>query len=351
MAKITEKDTKATILGALRQAEKKIGELEKGKLKAEQETTQKKATETIKKADSMVEVSMEDKITDLSKSINQVLGKIGEDIAVESKNLQTIKDAISLKETELKDLFGIEKQANTLSALVDAHQELKLAQENELIDARETAENKLGEIESLIKTKTEEHQQLLKEQAKEISQKQKRENEEFSYDFARRQKIESDKLADELASKRKEFQQETENKNAEIAEYKKSLDERQTEVEKREQKADKLEAEVEAFPAKLQEVKAEADAKASAEIKRVLAIREAAMKKEVEADKRILEAERDNLKTQLETSLTANNTLQTKLDEAYKRIQEMGIQMVSSSNESKAFDKFASLLPDKSNSK
>lgn len=351
MGKITEKDTKATILGALRQAEKTIAELEKGKLKAEQETTQKKAVETTKKADDLVEVSMEDKIIDLTKSINQVLGKIGEDIATESNNLQTIKDAIALKETELKDLFGIEKQANTLAALVDAHQELKLAQEKELIDVREVAENKLAEIESLIKTKTEEHQQLLKEQAKELSQKQKRENEEFTYDFARRQKIESDKLTDELTAKRKEFQQELETKTAELAAYKKSLDERDNEVEKREQKVDKLEAEVEAFPTKLQEVKTEADAIAHAEIKRVLAIREAAMKKEVEADKRILEAERDNLKTQLETSLNANHTLQTKLDEAYKRIQEMGIQMVSSSNESKAFDKFAALLPEKNNTK
>ncbi|MXQ55106.1 hypothetical protein [Shimazuella alba] len=347
MAKITEKDTKATILGALRQAEKKIIDLEKGKLKAEQETTQKKAKETITKADSMVEVSMEDKITDLTKSINQVLGKIGSDIAAESDNLQTIKSAIALKEAELKDLFGIEKQANTLAALVDAHQELKLAQENELVEAKNEATNKLNQIEDLIKAKNEEYQVLLKEQSKTLAQKQKREDEEFTYDFARRKKIENDKLADELASKRKEFEQELENKNTELASYKKSLDERQVEIEKREQKADKLEAEIEAFPAKLEETKKEADAKASAEIKRVLAIREAAMKREIEADKRILEAERDNLKTQLDKSLEVNGTLQAKLDEAYKRIQEMGIQMVSSSNESKAFDKIASLVTEK----
>jgi hypothetical protein len=347
MAKITEKDTKATILSALRQAEKTITELEKGKLKAEQETTQKKATETIKKADKMAEVSMEDKITDLTKSINQILGKIGEDIASEANNLQTIKDAIALKETELKDLFGIEKQANTLAALVDAHQELKLAQEKELKEAKEEATTKLDNIESLIKTKNEEYQALLKEQAKELQQKQKRDDDEFHYNAARRKKLENDKLEDELTAKRKEFQLELDNKNAELTVYKKSLDERQVEIEKREEKIDKLEAEIEAFPAKIAEVKTEADAKASAEIKRVLAIRESAMKKEVEADKRILESERDNLKTQLEASLQVNGTLQAKLDEAYKRIQEMGIQMVSSSNESKAFDKIASLVSEK----
>ncbi|WP_028775603.1 hypothetical protein [Shimazuella kribbensis] len=347
MAKITEKDTKATILSALRLAEKTIGELEKGKLKAEQETTQKKATETIKKADTMVEVSMEDKITDLSKSINQILGKIGEDISTEASNLQTIKDAIALKETELKDLFGIEKQANTLAALVDAHQELKLAQEKELKEAKEEATTTLDNIETLIKTKNEEYHVLIKEQAKELQQKQKRDDDEFIYNAARRIKLENDKLEDELTAKRKEFQLELDNKNAELTVYNKSLDERQVEIEKREEKIDKLDAEIEAFPAKLAEVKAEADAKASAEIKRVLAIRESAMKKEVEADKRILESERDNLKTQLEASLQVNGTLQAKLDEAYKRIQEMGIQMVSSSNESKAFDKIASLVSEK----
>lgn len=110
---------------------------------------------------------------------------------------------------------------------------------------------------------------------------------------------------------------------------------------------DQLEAEVAAIPDKIAEVKKEASAKADAEIKKVLAIRENVLKKEVEADRRILETERDNLKAQLDTANETILNLQAKLDEAYKRIQEMGIQMVSSSNESKAFDKIAALVSEK----
>lgn len=45
------------------------------------------------------------------------------------------------------------------------------------------------------------------------------------------------------------------------------------------------------------------------------------------------------------------NILQAKLDEAYKRIQEMGIKMVSSTNESKAFDKVAALVAESKSNK
>ncbi|MFC7441799.1 hypothetical protein [Laceyella putida] len=349
MGKVTEKDTKATILAALREAEKKIAELEKGKLNPVAETAAKKTAETIAKANAIVEVSIEEKITDLSKSVTNLLGKISEDIIEQTNNLQTIKDAIAIKEAELKELFGIEKQAHTLAALVNAHQELKLEQEKELAEAKEKATAELAEIENSIKTAREQYEALVKEQKAKLAQSQKREEEEFKYDFERHKKQAFDNLEDELTSKRKAFNEELEKTNAELNAHKKSLDEREAAIEKREQKMDALEAEVASIPAKLDEVKAEANAKAEAEIKKVLAIREAAFKKEIEADKRILETERDNLKTQLEAANETIATLQAKLDEAYKRIQEMGIQMVSSSNESKAFDKIAALVSDKNN--
>ncbi|SFJ66066.1 hypothetical protein [Thermoflavimicrobium dichotomicum] len=349
MAKITEKDTKATILKALREAEKRIAELEKGKLDPVAETTAKKKTETITKANQIMEVDIEDKIKDLSKSVNSLLSKISEDIAEQKNNLKTVKEAIAIKEAELKELFGIEKEAHTLAGLVNAHQELKLAQEKELIEAKEKATAELNEIIAQTKKAREEYEALVKEQKEKLAQSQKRAEEEFKYNFERHKKMSHDKLEDELASRRKEFNLEMEKRNAELDTYKKSLDEREVAIQKREQKMNELEAEVAAFPQKLEEVKAEAEKKAEAEIKKVLAIREAALKREVEADRRILETERDNLKEQLARANETIATLQAKLDEAYKRIQEMGIQMVSSSNESKAFDKIAALVTEKNN--
>lgn len=347
MKKISEKDTKATIISALRDAEKKIAELEKGKLNAVAETTAKKETETITKANEIVEVSIEEKITDLSKSITGLLGQVSTDIATQASNLQTIQEAIVIKEEELKELFGIEKHAHTLAGLVNAHQELKLAQEKELVDAKEEATVNLNEINEIIKKSTEQYEAMVKEQNEKLLQGKKRNEEEFQYDFERHKKQAHDNLEDELTSKRKAFNEEIEKKNSELAEYKKSLTEREVSVEKREEKMEALESEVASIPAKIEETKAEAQSKADAEIKKVLAIRENSLRKEVEADKRILESERDHIKTQLEKANETIGTLQTKLDEAYKRIQEMGIQMVSSSNESKAFDKIAALVTEK----
>lgn len=76
-----------------------------------------------------MEGNIESKITDLSKSVVQLLTKIDSDLKEQTKNLQTVKEAIAIKEAELKELFGIEKQAHTLAGLVNAHQELKLSQE------------------------------------------------------------------------------------------------------------------------------------------------------------------------------------------------------------------------------
>jgi hypothetical protein len=349
MEKITEKNTKTTILGALREAEKKIVELERGKLKAEVKTTEKKTIETITKANEIMEVNVEDKITDLSRSVSTLLSKISEDIVTETNNLQTVKDAIAIKEAEMKELYSIEKQAHTLAGLVNAHQELKLAQEQELADAKEKAHAQLTEIENSIKIAREEYTIQIKEQKETLVQEHKRKEEEFKYDFARHQKQAYDTLKDELDNKHKKFTEEKDKTNAEIKEYKKSLDERDSLIGKREQKMDELEAEVAAIPAKIEAVRTESNEWANAKIKKKVAISEASFKKAIEADKRILEIERDNLKTQLDTTNEKMETLQSKLDEAYRRIQEMGIKMVSGSNDSKAFDKIVSLVSEKNN--
>lgn len=348
--KITERNTKATILKALREAEKKIAELEKGKLDAEAKVALKKQAETVSKANKLMEENIEDKITDLSKSITNLLNQINEDIATQTKNLQTVKEAIKTKEDELKELFEIEKQAHTLAGLVNAHQELKLEQEKELIAAKEKASAELAEIQNTIKAAREEHAALLKEQKETLIQTKQREEEEFKYSFARHKKKSYDDLEDELSNKRKEFNEEVEQTKKELAEMKKQLDDRDKEITKREQQMDQLQAEVDAIPEKIAEIKSEARSKANAEIKRKLASRENTMRKEIEADKRILEKENEQLQAQLNIANETITTLQMKLDEAYKRIQEMGIQMVSSSNETKAFDKIASLVSEKNTS-
>lgn len=345
--KITERNTKSTILNALREAEKKIAELEKGKLNAAAEVKTKKTVEITSKADQLMEGNIDGKITDLSKSVVQLLTKINGDLQEQTQNLQTVKEAIAMKEAELKELFGIEKQAHTLAGLVNAHQELKLSQEKELAEDKEKATHELEEITKQIEVARKEYEKQIKEHKETLALQKKRGEEEFKYDFARHKKQSYDQLEDELAGKRKEFDAEMEKANKELNTYKASLNEREEKLLEREQKMKELETEVASIPDKITEVKKEAKAKADAEMKRVLAIREAAFKREVEADKRILETECDNLKQQLQASNEAISTLQTKLDEAYKRIQEMGIQMVSSSNESKAFDKIATLVSEK----
>lgn len=172
--KITERDTKATILKALREAEKKIAELEKGKLDAAKEAKKKKEAEITNKADQLMEGNIEGKITDLSKSVVQLLTKIDSDLKEQTKNLQTVKEAIAIKEAELKELFDIEKQAHTLAGLVNAHQELKLSQEKELAEEKEKATNELEEIKKQIEIARKEYQTMLKEQ-KEALELQKKE--------------------------------------------------------------------------------------------------------------------------------------------------------------------------------
>lgn len=351
MGKITEKSTKATILKALRDAEKKISDLEQGKLDSIAEVTAKKEKETITQANTLMETSIEDKITDLSKSVTTLLGNITEDIVAQTTNLQTVKEAISIKEAELKELFGIENQAHTLAGLVNAHQELKLEQEKEFTEEKNQANTELNEIVHSIKAAREEYEQLIKEHKEKLAQDQKRAEEEFKYDFARHQKQAYDTLEDELATKRRALAEEKNQTNLQLKEYKKTLEERETIIAKREEKMVEMDAEIAAIPAKIEEIRTEANEWANAKIKKRVAISEASFKKEIAADKRILEIERDNLSSQLHTANEKIETLQTKLDEAYKRIQEMGIQMVSSSNESKALDKIASLVSEKNNNK
>src|SRR5207244_2168728 len=95
--------------------------------------------------------------------------------------------AVESKEAELKELYGIEKAAVSLAALIEAQNEKRATFEFEMAREREQLQ---GEIDSLRAEWLEEkktHDAELKEREATEKKARDREREDFSYGFKREQ--------------------------------------------------------------------------------------------------------------------------------------------------------------------
>ncbi|MNV63241.1 hypothetical protein D3C71_1558240 [compost metagenome] len=180
---------------------------------------------------------------------------------------------------------------------------------------------------------------------KAVDQKErKREQEEYQYNFERQKRQAKDSLDDEIAARRKEFEEEVEDKQEQLDKYEHSLDIRANELRNREDKIEELENKVAEFPVREAQIRKEADEAARKDEQRTTAIKESYIKRDYESKAAVLENKIQLLEGSLEAEKVRSSELAQKLDEAYNKIQAMALKSVESTNESKAISQLQGLI-------
>jgi DNA repair exonuclease SbcCD ATPase subunit len=348
--KITESNsTKSEIYQAYQGLLAQLKDAQSQKLDPQAEIAAKKSAEVLTKAEATVATSVEEQIATLQKSFAGILSGLQTQFAEETAKFKNIQDAIDLKQAELEELVGIEKEAFTLAALVNTRKELSAKYDADAAERQATAQARLDEINQQmqqLRADTMAEIQNLKAQAK---QERDREAEQYNYDFNRKKQLAQDALNDDLAATRKGFNEVIEAERAEIKADKVALDVRSDAISKREQKMDELEATVAAFPAKEAQIRAEVTEQVKKDEARTAAIKDSYAKREAENQKAIYENKIQLLESSNESKDKQIAELAAKLDEAYGKIQQMALESVKSSKETQAFDKFSSMFNDKKN--
>lgn len=261
-----------------------------------------------------------------------------------------LNKAIADKEAELKELYGITREAEAMSAMINAHKLKKHELEEAYKEKAETLQVEFNEKRSTleknhalaIETLKEEREKAVKEfqrkkeefaeamaelRATENKNRQ-REEAEYDYDLRRRRKLENDKWADEK-----------EKRENEIAEKEATAQRLLMEAEAKIEYIASLESKVASFPDELEVAITNAEEKGKKAAGKEYGYEKAMYMKEKEYE---LKAAND-AKARAEAALIASEAkvaeLTEKLDQSYTRMQELASTTVRSNGGVKILDR------------
>ena len=310
MEKVTSKSTKDVIYNAYKEALEKIAKMEQEKFDpvAEKEAARKK--EMFKSADEIIKS-----------------GILNDTVIEQYLNLEA---AIEAKKKELQEMYNIEKEASTFTALVNAHkdkeEELKTEHALKEKTAVEALEQRTAEIEAEIASLLENHKAKInkcndeeEERKAEIKKARLREEEEYEYSRDRKRKLDEDQWADERNAR-----------ISEMEELEASVMSREEAVSVREEKISEMEEQIKAIPGLVEEARQEGIKKGKTDAEKSHAFEKRHMETEFSYQKKDLEGQVERLQADLAAEKALNTSLQNKLDGAYAQMRELAADTVKS---------------------
>lgn len=296
---ISLKNTKAEILNALNDAlekEKNISTIKSNPEKEDKEKSIKKAIETSK-------VNVEQKI--FSEELNN--------------KFKELEKAIESEEEKLKNLYGIEKELQNITLVINAGKDCMAQNENENKIKTEELNNEIDTLEKNFKQKNIDLQKEYDNTSKILKIEREREKEEYNYTVKREREIENNKWTDE--------KQERGIKLAKIEEEaKKLLKEAMEKVEY----IKEMELKVNEIPKLLQKEYERGKNEITKELQREHEHQLALSKKDYENTKNRLDDKVQSLTQELAKSIALSGLLQEKLDNSYVEIKELATKTVES---------------------
>lgn len=239
-------------------------------------------------------------------------------------------EAVDMKKKDIKELYDIEVEANSLVSLINAHrdkeQELKDKFKKMNDDMLAEFNEKKADANAEIDRLNEKMQEVLKETRQQndalkaaLIQEREREEEEYAYATKRARKIADDKWADEKTTREKA-----------LAEKEASVAETEANLAAKEEKIEELERRVAEIPT-LIETATEAGKKAGkADADKSNAFEVRYLKQENEYAQKALKDQVARLEADLEAAKDKNDILQDKLDAAYAQMRELAAETVKS---------------------
>ena len=323
-------NTKKELLEAYEEAKEHVESLSKDLLdaeKARQRLEKKVATAT---ADAQAEQDPLHRLHDLRGTISRELTELAEHFETEIETYRKIQSAIETKKEELNTIYEVETAASDLAALIDAQRVKKEQFEREMQDQKGAFEAEMEEIRTQWQREKADRDRRVKEQAEAIDKQRQREKEEYEYTFARDKAQRKNTLDDELqilekelTVKRSGFENETQNRTAE-------LDTREKIITDREKDMETLQKEVESFPRRNEAAVQKAVADTTEGLTRNFKGDKALMDARFEGERNVLMGKIEALEKMVALQAAQISDLAKKNELAYEKVQDIANRAVTS---------------------
>jgi hypothetical protein len=339
--KLSDKSTKQEMLDAYQSLAKQLEDKRAAELAPERRVEEKKTEEALKVAVGIAPEIIDREIGVLKSDIGKLLADISDRMAAESARFRNIQTAVQSKERELQELYGIEKTAVSLAALIEA-QNLKRAEfEAQIAREREELRDEMEFLRGEWETEKKIHDAEIKERDASEKKARDREREDFSYNFKREQQTIKDKLNDEKITLEKEIKLKRESADKELVEREKAIAEREKELLDLRNKAA-------AFPKELESAVSQAVKETGDRLKLEAKNREDLLRKESEGERNVLTAKNESLEKTNKDLIAANSKLAQQLEAAYQKVQDIAEKTVDGISQSKSLADLQKLLVEQS---
>jgi chromosome segregation ATPase len=323
-------NTKKELLEAYEEAKAQFESLSKDLLDAEKARKQLEKKVAAATADSQAAQDPLKRLHDLRGTISRELTGLAERFETEIETYRKIQSAIEAKKEELNTIYEVETAASDLAALIDAQRVKKEKFEREMQDEKEAFEAEMEEIRTQWQREKADRNRSVKEQAEATEKQRQREKEEYEYTFARDKAQRKNALGDELqalekelAVKRSEFENESQNRTAQ-------LDAREEAIKVREKDIEALQKEVESFPkrneASVQKAVVDTTERLTSNFKSDKALMEARF----EGERNVLMGKIEALEKMVASQAAQISDLAKKNELAYEKVQDIANRAVTS---------------------
>ena len=337
--KLSDKNTKQEMLDAYQTLARQLEEKRAAELAPERRLEEKRSDEAVKVATGVEAAGIDREIGNLKSQIGKMLADLSDQLAAESTRFRSIQKAVESKGNELKELYGIEKAAVSLAALIEAQNQKRVDFEADIAGQRAALQHEIDTQRADWEEEKKTREAEIKERDAAEKKAQDRAREDFNYGFKREQQAVKDKLNDEKTSLEKEIKLKRETSEKEFAEREKALSERERELAE-------LRARAAAFPKELETAVNQAVKEATDRLRLEAKNREDLAHKQAEGEHNVLAAKNESLERANKDLLASNLKLNQQLEAAYQKVQDIAEKTVEGASQSKALAELQKLFLD-----
>lgn len=319
--KVSMTNTKQELLNAYNALVKSINEKKETELRPEKKIQERKEMETVKSAEQLSSEGVAQGIIQLKMEIGKMLTRISEQLEQEVLNFRNIQEAIKVKEDELQELYGIEKAASSLAALIEAQNEKRREFEDEMAEQKEAFKEEREKTRAQWEAEKNEHAASLKEMEQEEKKRREREKEEFTYAFNREQQLAKDKFEDEKARIEKEIHDNRE-------QMEKDLRERERIVAENEKELEALRKQVASFPKEMDVIVTKSVKAAVDSLSKEAKAKEELIQKDFDGQRNVFVTRIESLENAVREQDEQVEKLSRQLENAYQKVQDIALKAI-----------------------
>jgi len=345
--KLSTSNTKQEMLDAYNVVVKQLQAKDEIELKPEKKVEEKRVAEVLKTAEDVSMDGIATHIAGLKTEIGKTLSQVSDRLEVEAEKLSKVRQAVDIKEGELRELYAIEKEAQTFAALIQAQAqkrdefETRMTDEQEALESRMTSDREAfmakmtldregltREIE-LTRAKWAEEKKTRDAETKELEaaekKKREREKEEFEYGFKREQKLAKDVFEDEKGRLEKEIE-------ARQTEMESALAAREKAVAEKEKVFAELDRKTNSFPKELEAAVTKAVQDTTERLTAEAKNRGELLQKGFEGEQKVLTTRITSLEQMVKEQREQIGRLTQQLEKSYEKVEDIAVKAVQSAS-------------------